>query len=71
MTQRDKILSALTQDARRDIYEANYPKGEYWISYQGGGPFSVVVVNEMLCDGLLKRKFENCNCFELANIVNA
>ena len=60
------IVAALKADARRDIYEARYPRDEFWISYQGGGPFAGSVVKAMATNGLLVRKYPDCECYTLA-----
>lgn len=61
-----RIVEILRADKRRDIYEAKYPKGEYWITYQGGGPFPYSVIMQMFNSGMLARKYENCECYQLA-----
>lgn len=60
------IVASLKADPRRDIYEARYPKNEFWITYQGGGPFAGSIVKSMALDGLLVRKYQNCECYMLA-----
>ena len=62
----DRIVDALKADAKRDLYEANYPRDEYWITYQGGGPFPGDVVKQMVASGLLVRKYPDCECYTLA-----
>jgi hypothetical protein len=72
MNERDKILTALEEDKRREIYRAGPPPfgrrrtDDYWISFQGGGPFQEEVVRSMVRDGLLKRKYEGCDCYDLS-----
>lgn len=68
-----QIVEALKADVRRDIYESatgwrgETPSGEYWITYQGGGPFTKDVVMCMVKSGTLKRRYENGECYHLAN----
>lgn len=60
------IIAALKADPRRDIYESGDRRGDYWISYQGGGPFPRVQVLSLFEQGILKRKYPNCECYALA-----
>lgn len=63
------ILDALRADKRRDTYQADpkYTHGqmEFWITHQGGGPFRSQTVLALVESGLLKQKYQNCQCYTL------
>lgn len=69
----DQIIAALRADERRDIYQADpryYYDGrspEFFVTYKGGGPFSMSTVLEMVTAGTLIQKYPNCHCYKLAN----
>lgn len=60
------VAEILKADRRREIYQADRRPEEYWISYQGGGPVQRGVVMQMVQTGLLRRKYPDCECYELA-----
>jgi hypothetical protein len=66
MSDQAKIIEALEKDNRREIYQADHPADEYWITYGGGGPFRREIVIEMFRSGLLKRKYEDGESYYLA-----
>jgi hypothetical protein len=70
-TEKEKIIEQLGKPVagfrcfKRDIYLAAVGQ-DYWITYRGGGPFSKQAVSEMVASGILVRKYETGDCFELA-----
>ncbi len=69
MNDTSRILESLRAFPSREIYEAadrHNPRmgnGEYYITYRGGGPFSKTVVNAMVANGSLRRKYPDCECY--------
>lgn len=73
MNEETKIIHALSyRRTRGEIYEAamsaslDIGSGQYFITYRGGGPFKKVTVLGMVERGVLKRKYEEGECYVLA-----
>ena len=60
-----RIVALLEENKERDIYEAGGTPGEFWITYQGGGPFRKDDVMKMVDAGLLHRKYATGECYVL------
>ena len=69
MNEETQIIQALCADSRRDVYEAGGAggngNGQYFVSYQGGGPFTKATVLGMVEKKLLRRKYKTCECYVL------
>jgi len=65
-TAENEILERLSVGFNRDIYRAD-EDGEFWITYGGGGPYTVKVVADLVASGKLVEKYKGCECYCLPN----
>lgn len=68
-SEEDRIVAALSADARRDIYQAAHPPFEFWITYRGGGPFHKDTVDRMFKEGKLVRRYPTSECYTLPTFL--
>lgn len=66
VSDKERIIALLGRDSRRDIYQSGSAPYEFYISYQGGGPFNREDVLEMFNSGVLERKYPEGECYRLA-----
>ena len=64
MTIVSQIIEILKADPRRDIYIS--ARNDYWITYQGGGPWQADAVRQMVLAGLIKQKWPGTECYVLS-----
>lgn len=61
-----KIIRALEADPKREVYESGDHCGDYWITYQGGGPFQRAAILHLIDTQFLVRKYDDMELYVLS-----